>query len=94
MWNTQTGRSSRHNLESRPALDKGPPSKHTSYRNQLKRTVCSNHLQPHMHVSVEGQEVVLDLLVYEQCPWFISPVASSDGLVTERFGILYKLYTI
>ncbi|XP_002873901.2 protein GFS12 isoform X1 [Arabidopsis lyrata subsp. lyrata] len=90
-----TGRSSRYSMEARPVLNKGPTSKHTpkmllngSGRSvpQLQGLRNSNHLKPHIHVPVEGQEAVLNPLVHEPWSWFPSPVACWDGIDIGRFG--------
>ncbi|CAN7140768.1 unnamed protein product [Brassica rapa subsp. narinosa] len=90
-----TGRSSRYNMETKPVLSKGPASKHTpkTLLNGSGRVVPqsqglrnSNHLKPHIHDPVEGQEEVLSPLVHEPWSWFPSPVACWDGLDIGRFG--------
>ncbi|KAG2300192.1 hypothetical protein Bca52824_036664 [Brassica carinata] len=91
-----TGRSSRHNMEAKPVLNKGPASKHTPSKillNGSGRSVPqsqglrnSNHLKPHIHVPVEGEEEVLSPLVHEPWSWFPSPIACWDGLDIGRFG--------
>ncbi|CAE6108597.1 unnamed protein product [Arabidopsis arenosa] len=90
-----TGRSSRYSMEAKPVLKKGPASKHTpkmllngSGRSvpQLQGLRNSNHLKPHIHVPVEGQEAVLNPLVHEPWSWFPSPVACWDGIDIGRFG--------
>ncbi|CAH2072430.1 unnamed protein product [Thlaspi arvense] len=86
-----TGRSSRYNMEARPVVNKVPPSKKQlngsgRFVPQSEESRDSNHLKPHIHVPVEGQEAVLNPLVHEPWSWFPSPVACWDGLDIGRFG--------
>lgn len=76
-------------------VNKGPASKHAFNKQlngsgqsvpQSRGLKISNHSTPHIHISAEGQEAVLNPLAHEPWSWFPSPVACWDGLDIGRFG--------